>query len=184
VGARLLVALALGAAAVGATSPAAAEPTWWISTGGQAAIELGQLDRTLDTEGSGWLAAGWHLLRLGPVLLGPEVEGTAGKVSANLGLVGDDVTVLRGRVGVRAIWWEEDAEPLLVPYLRSGAVYRYDTGKFIEDDGIGFYVGIGLDVRLSEHWSVGPFLTYERVSLSVQTETLLVGVGLTFSWGD
>src|SRR5262249_33934357 len=125
------------------------------------------------------------LFRLGPVLLGPEVEGTGGKVSADLGLVRDhDVTVWRGRVGIRAIWWEEDAEPLLVPYVRGGAVDRYDTRKLVDDDGIGPDVGVGLAVRLSEHWSMGPFITYERVSLSVETETLLVGLGVTFSWGD
>src|SRR5262249_57490537 len=127
----------------------------------------------------------WSRWRGGRVALGPEVEGTGGKVSADLGLVRDrDVTIWRGRVGARAIWWEEDAEPLLIPYVRGGAVYRYDTGKLVEDDGIGWYVGIGLDVRLSEHWSLGPFVTYERVSLSVETETLLVGIGVTFSWGD
>jgi len=180
----ILLSVALLAAILGAPHPATAQPTWWISVSGQAAFETGELDRTLGTEGGGGLAAGWHLFRLGPVLLGPEVEGTGGKVSADLGTVSDDVTVWRGRVGVRVIWWEEDEEPLLVPYVRGGAVYRSDSGKFISDDGVGWYVGIGLDVRLSEHWSLGPFVAYERVSLSVDTETFLVGLGLTFSWGD
>src|SRR5262245_18077905 len=175
---------ALVTAILGVAAPATAQPPWWISVGGQAAIETGHLDRTLGTEGSGGLAAGWHLFRLGPVVLGPEVEGTGGKVSADLGTVSDDVTVWRGRAGVRFIWWEEDEEPLLVPYVRGGIVYRSDSGKFISDDGVGWYVGVGIDVRLSDSWSVGPFVSYERVSLSVDTKTFLIGLSFTFSWGD
>jgi hypothetical protein len=171
-------------AALATASPAAAQNTWWISTGGQAAFEAGQLERTLGVEGGGGLAGGWQLLRLGPVVLGPEVEGIAGKVSANLGTVSDDVRVLRGRVGIRATWWEEDEEPRLVPYVRGGAVYRSDSGKFVSDHGGGFYVGAGLDIRLSDNWSVGPFVTYEHVVLSVDAETFMIGLGVTFSWGD
>ncbi|HLE42651.1 MAG TPA: hypothetical protein VJB36_01410, partial [Methylomirabilota bacterium] len=118
----------------------------------------------------------------GPVLLGPEAEGSAGRVSVDLGTVGDTVTVWRGRVGLRAVWWEEDEEPLLVPYLRGGGVYRADSGKRIDDDGVGWYVGAGLDVRLSDNWAIGPFVTYEAVSLSVATETFLVGLALSFSY--
>jgi hypothetical protein len=180
----ILLPVALVTAVLGATSPAGAQPTWWISVSGQAAFETGRLDETLGTEGSGGLAAGWHLFRLGPLLVGPEVEGTGGTVSADLGTVSDDVTVWRGRVGVRLVWWEEDEEPLLVPYVRGGAVYRSDSGHLVSDDGIGWYVGAGLDVRLSDSWSLGPFVAYERVSLSVDTETFVVGLALTYSWGD
>ena len=177
-----IVALGIAAAAVTAATPAAAQPDWWIAVGGQAAVETGRLRDTLDTEGSGLVALGWHAFRLGPVLLGPEAEGSGGRISADLGTVGDTVTVWRGRVGVRAVWWEEDEEPLLVPWVRGGGVYRADSGKRIEDDGVGWYVGAGLDVRLSEQWAVGPFVTYERASLSVDTETVLVGLALSFSY--
>jgi opacity protein-like surface antigen len=179
----ILLAMTL-AATLAAASPTAAQPTWWITVGGQATFETGRLGQILGVGGGGGIAAGWHLLRLGPVLLGPELEGIAGKVSADLGTVSDDVRVLRGRAGVRVTWWEEDEEPLLVPYVRGGLVYRADSGKFISDEGGGFYVGAGLDFRLSDNWSVGPFVAYEHVSLSIDADTFMVGLGLTFSWGD
>jgi hypothetical protein len=180
---RLVVALALAVGAAASATAVDAQPTWWIGLGGQAGIETaGRLARLVDTEGSGVLALGWHLVRLGPLLLGPEAEGSGGRLSAHLGPVDDEVTVWRGRLGVRAVWWEEDEEPLLVPYLRGGGIYRADRGDLIEDDGIGWYAGVGLDVRLAEQWSLGPFVTYEAVSLSVSAETLLLGLVLTFSW--
>ena len=106
-----------------------------------------------------------------------------GRLAAHLGTVGDDVTTLRGRVGVRVTWWgDEDDDPWLVPYVRGGAVYRKDDGRFIDDHGAGWYVGVGLDVRLSDQWSLGPFVTYERVGLSIESETVLIGLTVTFSY--
>jgi len=175
----VVLGLALGALA----SPAAAQPTWWVAIGGQAAVETGRLRDRVGTEGSGLFAAGWHLFGLGDFLLGPEVEGSVGRLAAHLGTVGDAVTTLRGRVGVRVTWWgDEDDDPWLVPYVRGGAVYRKDDGRFIDDDGAGWYVGVGLDVRLSEQWSLGPFVTYERVGLSIESETVLIGLTVTFSF--
>lgn len=177
-----LAGLVVAAWVLGSASPAGAQPSWWLAVGGQAGLETSRLGDTVGTEGGGLVAIGWRLLRLGPLLVGPEAEGSGGRLSADLGTVDDDVTVWRGRAGVRAAWWEEDAEPLLVPYLRGGGVYRADSGRFIDDDGVGWYAGIGVDVRLSTHWAVGPFVTYEAVSLSIDTATVLVGLGVTFSY--
>jgi opacity protein-like surface antigen len=177
------LALAVTAALLAAAAPASAQPDWWVALGGQAGIETSRLGDTAGTEGGGWVALGWHLFRLGPVLLGPEGEASGGRLTADLGTRHDDVTVWRGRVGVRAAWWgDEDDDPRLVPYLRGGGVYRADSGRFVDDDGVGWYAGIGLDVRLSEHWAVGPFATYEAVSLSIETGTVLVGLGVSFSY--
>lgn len=173
----LAALLAIGSPA----PPAGAEPRWWLAVGGQAGVESGRLGDLVGTEGSGLVGFGVHLVRLGPLLLGPEVEGSGGRLSADLGTATDDVTVWRGRLGLRATWWPEGAAPRLMPYLRAGGVYRADRGDLIEDDGFGWYVGAGLDVRLSERWSIGPFVTYEAVSLSIGTETWLFGLRLTFS---
>ena len=170
------------AVVLGAASPAVAQPTWWITGGGYAAIETGSLKDVVKSEGGAFLGGGWYLLRLGPVLVGAEAEGSAGRLTASLGIVEDTVTVLRGRVGVRATWWEEHDEPTLVPHLRAGGVYRSDQGDLVKDDGVGWYVGVGLDYRLSENWSIGPFATYEEVGLSVGTKTWLFGLGLTFAF--
>src|SRR2546425_41441 len=69
----------------------------------------------------------------------------------------------------------------LVPYLRGGAVYRKDEGRFVDDEGAGWFAGGGLDWRLAEHWAVGPFVSYEEASLSIPSRTWLFGVGLTYS---
>ena len=178
---RESLAWALGLIGLGLVTPAAADPVWWVTVGGQAAVETGDLDHTLGTEGAGLLGVGWHALRLGALLVGAEAEGSVGQVHASFGLVTDTVTVWRGRGGIRFAWLEEDAVPVLVPYLRVGAVYRADRGQFVKDEGVGWYAGIGLDWTFAEHWAVGPFLTYEEAELSIPTRTWLFGVGLTYS---
>jgi hypothetical protein len=172
-------------AGAGFAQPAAAQPpTWWVSIGPQVGLETSdRLDDIVDEEPGAALAAGWHLFSLGPVHLGPEVEGSIGRLQADLGTQGDTVTVLRGRLGVRAAWWgDEYDDPWLFPYLRAGAVYRKDDGKFVADEGVGWYAGVGVDVRLAENWWIGPFVTYERAGLSIETATVQVGFAVTFSF--
>ncbi|HEV8672592.1 MAG TPA: outer membrane beta-barrel protein [Methylomirabilota bacterium] len=178
---RILIATvaALLASAAGPTL-ASAQPLWWVAVGGQAAVETGRLADEAGTEGGGLVGGGVYLARLGPVRLGPEAEASGGALHADLGPVSDEVTVWRGRLGVRAVWWPPGSESRLLPYLRVGAVYRADRGDLIEDDGFGWYVGGGLDVRVAPRWAVGPFLTYERVGLSIESHTLLLGLRLTF----
>jgi hypothetical protein len=176
-----LIAL-LASAALGLVSPAAAQPTAWVSVGGQAALEQGRLGDVLQIGGNALVGAGLHLWRLGPVLLGADAEATAGRVSADLGPADDKITVYRGRVGLRLTWWAEHDEPYWVPYLRAGAVYRTDRGNLIKDEGFGWYVAGGFDYRVSDTWSIGPFAAYEAISLSIESETVLVGFALTFSF--
>ena len=179
---RLVVAL-LACAAVGVGAPpAAAQPLGWVSVGGQAALEQGRLGDVLGIGGNALVGVGAHLWRLGPFLLGVDAEATAGRVTADLGPSDDKITVYRGRAGLRLTWWVEDEEPYWVPYARAGAVYRTDRGNLIKDDGFGWYVAAGIDYRLSDTWSIGPFAAYEAVSLSIDAETVLVGFALTFSF--
>jgi hypothetical protein len=182
--ARVAGLLLLVAGAALAPPAAAQPPTWWVAAGPQAGLETSdRLDDIVETEASAVLAAGWHLFSLGPVLLGPEAEGSVGRLQAELGTQGDTVTVFRGRLGLRAAWWgDEDDDPWLFPYVRAGVVYRKDDGRFVADDGVGWYAGVGVDVRLAEHWWIGPFVTYERVGLSIETATVLVGFTITFSF--
>lgn len=179
---RICLAFALALLAVAGHARAVeADPLWWLALGGHAALEAGELADVVGTEGGGLIGAGLHVLRLGPVLLGAEVEGSVGRLGADLGTVQDDVTVWRGRLGVIATWWPAESAPRLVPSLRVGAVYRADRGDFIEDEGYGWYVGLALDVTLGSGFALGPFLTYERTSLSLDAETWLVGLRLKFS---
>jgi hypothetical protein len=180
-----LAGLLLVLAGAALAPPAAAQPpTWWIAGGPQAGFETSdRLDDIVEEEPSALVAAGWHLLKFAGVLLGPEAEGSVGRLQAELGTQGDTVTVFRGRAGLRAAWWgDEDDDPWLLPYVRAGAVYRKDDGHFVEDDGVGWYAGVGVDVRLAERWWIGPFVTYERVMLSIETATVLIGFTLTFSF--
>jgi hypothetical protein len=177
----LLALLACMGACAGAPS-AAAQPAAWVSVGGHVMLEQGRLGDVLGIGGSAVVGAGAHLLRLGPALLGADAEGTAGRITADLGPADDKITVYRGRLGFRATWWPENEEPYFVPYLRIGAVYRKDRGNLIRDEGFGWYVAGGIDYRLNDTWSIGPFAAYESVSLSIATETVIVGFTLTFSF--
>ncbi len=173
----------LGAAVLlGAAAPAWAQPTGWVTAAGHAAVEEGRLSDVLSVGRSLLAGGGLHLLQLGPALLGVEGEGSVGRATASFGTVDDKVTVYRVRLGVRATWWWEHDEPRFVPYVRVGGVYRRDRGDIVRDDGFGWYAGAGLDFRINDTWSIGPFATYEAVSLSVTTSTFLVGLGLTFSY--
>jgi hypothetical protein len=181
---RLAGLLLVLASAILARPADAQRPTWWFAAGPQAGVETSdRLDDIVETEPSAVLAAGWHVFALGPVLLGAEVEGSVGRLQAELGTQGDTVTVFRGRFGLRAAWWgDEDDDPWVFPYVRAGAVYRKDDGRFISDDGVGWYGGAGIDVRIAENWWIGPFVTYERIGLSIETATVLVGFAVTFSF--
>lgn len=176
------LAFALAAVLLVFPVPALAQPAAWVTVGGQATLERGQLVESLGIEGGVRLLVGVHLLRLGPLLLGADAEGTGGRVTADLGQTTDKVTVYRARLGLRASWSAEEDEPYLVPYARAGAVFRSDRGEVLRDRGFGWYVVVGVDYRLSDVWSLGPFAGYEAVQLSPDRETLLVGLGLTFSF--
>jgi hypothetical protein len=176
------LSLVVGSLLWGAVSPVAAQPIGWITVGGHAALETGHLSNILGVETAVLANVGFHLWRLGPFLLGVDAEGTAGRVPADLGAADDTITVYRARGGLRFTWWLEHEEPYLVPYARVGAAYRRDRGSLIRDEGVGWYASVGLDFRLSDTWSIGPFATYESVSLSIDTETFLFGLGLTFSY--
>jgi hypothetical protein len=177
-GPGLLVAVGLWLA----PAPAESQPAWWLTVGGLAATDTGRLGNFLKVEGSAFLNGGAHLVRFGPILLGADAEVTGGRVTADLGPADDKISVYRGRVGVRATWWVEHEEPRLVPYGRAGLVLRHDQGNLIKDEGFGWYATLGADWRLSNAWSVGPFATYERVGLSIEAETVLVGIALTYGF--
>jgi hypothetical protein len=162
--------------------PASAQPTWWISAGGHGTVETGVLGEFLSPEAGAFAGAGFHLWRFGPFLVGADAEASAGRASADIGPADDTINIYRGRAGVRTTWWIEHEEPRLVPYGRAGAVYRVDRGRGISDDGFGWYAGVGLDVRLSEVWSFGPFLAYEVVSLSVETGTFVFAFALSLGF--
>jgi hypothetical protein len=168
-------------AVLGLATPAAAQPDWWMTVGGQGAIETGRLSGILEPEGAIVFGGGLYFLRLGPLLLGADLEGTAGRRTADLVAAQDTVYVYRVRVGARISWWHEDDEPRWVPYARVGGVYRLDRGDFVNDDGAGYYATLGLEIRLTDTWSLGPFVGYEAVSLSVDTESFLFGFVFTFS---
>lgn len=162
--------------------PAHAQPIWWATLGPQLGIDTGRLSEVRGTEAGVVIGTGVYVLRLGAVLLGVEAEGAADRVKENLKARNDSIDIWRARLGIRAAWWEEHEEPLLVPYARGGGAYRADRATRRDDDGVGWYLGAGLDLRLGEHWALGPFVTYEEVALRERTKALLLGLGLTFSY--
>lgn len=169
-------------AVLGPVTPAGSQPTWWATLGAELGSDQGGLSKIRGKEAGALLGGGMYVLRPSPLLVGIEVQGEASRVKENLGTEDDSIDTWRARLGVRVTWWEEHDEPLIVPYLFGGAVYRADRQTRRDDDGVGWYAGIGLDLRLSDHWAIGPTVRYEDVALRSRTKALLLSIGLTFSY--
>jgi hypothetical protein len=62
-----------------------------------------------------------------------------------------------------------------IPYLRGGLMYRMDSGDVVDDDGIGWYLGGGIDFRLGQHFAITPQLLYSDSS-SLNSQEWIFGV--------
>jgi hypothetical protein len=176
---HLLIPVALVAALL-APAPAWAQPTWWLGVGAQLGLDVDQVTEVRGKEAGGYLGVGVHVFRLGDYLLAVEGEGSVNRVKDKLDRTDESVDVWRGRLGGRVTWWPLQEEPIVVPYLRGGAVYRADRQALKDDDGFGWYAGGGVDLMLSEHWSLGGSVIYETTSLRNTYRSVILGVTLGY----
>ncbi len=97
-----------------------------------------------------------------------------------LGLGSADVDVWRGMLGLRvADRGPEDSR--FVPYARAGFMYRRDDGGPIKDDGIGWYAGLGCDIRITPQLAIGPSVMFNEAQ-SQNAQEWVFGVLLTFGF--
>lgn len=110
----------------------------------------------------------------GLMLSSYEIEGDP------LGGGAEDVDVWRATVGVR-IADRGPTDSRFVPYARAGFMYRRDEGDTVRDDGIGWYAGLGCDLRLTPQIAVGPSLLFNEAN-SQNAREWLFGVVLTLGF--
>ena len=85
----------------------------------------------------------------------------------------ETVDTTRWMVGVRLADWSEGSR--FSTYLRGGFLYRTDEGDLIDDDGSGWYAGLGVDVRIAGPLALSPQVLYTDSSSLDATEWLFGG---------
>lgn len=97
-----------------------------------------------------------------------------------LGFGRSEVDVWRGMLGLRiADRGPEDSR--FVPYARGGFLYRRDDGGPIKDDGIGWYAGLGCDIRITPQLAIGPSVMFNEAN-SQNAQEWVFGVLLTLGF--
>jgi hypothetical protein len=90
----------------------------------------------------------------------------------------DSVDTLRVLLGLRVA--DRGAEGTsLVPYARAGFLYRRDSGDMIEDEGTGWYAGLGFDWMLTPRVGIGPQVLYTEAG-SLDAREWVYGAALSF----
>jgi hypothetical protein len=85
----------------------------------------------------------------------------------------ETVDTTRWMIGLRIADWNEGSR--FSTYLRGGFLYRTDEGDLVDDDGSGFYAGLGVDVRIAGPLAISPQVLYTDSSSLDATEWLFGG---------
>ncbi len=96
-------------------------------------------------------------------------------VSGNTGDLETWNLMVGGRLGWRGL------HEHLVAYARGGALWRNDNGDnftAINDDGLGVYGGLGLEVRVGSHVALSPELLWTWADVSEDSTQSAVGLAL------
>lgn len=82
-------------------------------------------------------------------------------------------------VGARLGWRGIDDH--FIPYARAGALWRNDNGDeftAINDDGLGVYGGLGIEVRLGSHFALSPEILWTWADVSDDSTQAAAGLAL------
>jgi len=91
----------------------------------------------------------------------------------------ETVDVWRGMIGLRLA--DAGISTMFTPFARAGAVWREDSGTILDDSGMGYYLGAGLDWHLAGSLAVTPALLYQD-SNSYDAREWLFGLSLTLQF--
>lgn len=72
-------------------------------------------------------------------------------------------------------------DPIWIPYVRFGGLYRSDEGSQTSDSDFGWYAGLGVDFRLGSRFALTPQVLYSE-SPSLNSQEWLLGVALTIGF--
>ena len=59
-------------------------------------------------------------------------------------------------IGTRVVFGQDR----VLPFARVGLMYQYLADDLIDDSGLGYYFGAGVDFRLDEQTTIGPHCRY------------------------
>lgn len=159
-------------------------PQFWLSVGGYFVDGRYDTPNDFDYEEAtafavdvgmyNWRGEMGIALEGGLMLNSYEIEGDP------LGGGAEDVDVWRGMVGLR-IADRGPNDSRFVPYARAGFMYRRDEGDTVRDDGIGWYAGLGCDLRLTPQLAIGPSVLFNEAN-SQNAREWLFGVTLTLGF--
>ena len=150
-----------------------AQPTGWVSIGAFAVADDYDTPDDPDVDPAYGLEVGligWT----GDVGLGLEAAVMRSRFGvATSSIDSETVDTTRWMVGLRLADWNEGSR--FSTYLRGGYLYRTDEGDLIDDDGSGFYAGLGVDVRIAGPLAISPQVLYTDSSSLDATEWLFGG---------
>lgn len=69
----------------------------------------------------------------------------------------------------------------LTPFVRAGLLYQYVFEDIVNDDGVGFYTGLGLDAAVAPGLTFGPSLTWSLVEVD-RAEITQLSYGVRLGW--
>jgi hypothetical protein len=91
----------------------------------------------------------------------------------------EDVDVRRYLLGLR--FADDEPDSFFLYYLRAGAVMREDDGDSVEDDGLGWYAGGGIEWKFGRGFSLGPSLLYSETD-SMDSSEWILGLQAAYSF--
>lgn len=94
-------------------------------------------------------------------------------------LSSEDVDVRRYLLGLR--FADDEPDSFFLYHLRGGVVLREDDGDTVDDDGIGWYAGGGIEWKLGRGFSLGPSLLYSETD-SMDSNEWILGLQAAYSF--
>lgn len=91
----------------------------------------------------------------------------------------EDVDVRRYLLGLR--FADDEPDSFFLYYLRGGVVLREDDGDSVEDDGLGWYAGGGIEWKFGRGFSLGPSLLYSETD-SMDSSEWILGLQAAYSF--
>jgi hypothetical protein len=92
----------------------------------------------------------------------------------------EEVDTYRLSAGVRFADRGSD-NPIYIPFVRAGLMFRKDDGNISSDDGFGWYAGGGIDFRIGNRFAITPSVLFTDTA-SMSAQDWVYGVVATFGF--
>jgi hypothetical protein len=114
--------------------------------------------------------------------LGLEFGLMQSSYTASAGVLSSDESVDTYRVSAGVRFADRGSDnPIYIPFVRAGGMYRKDDGNVSSDDGFGWYIGGGIDFRIGTRFAITPSVLFTDTS-SMSAQDWVYGVLATFGF--